>query len=33
MMCSLWVGFSSNWNVSGVGELASVYGLTVGLEP
>lgn len=33
MMCSLWVGFSSNWNAPGVGQRASAFGITVGLEP
>lgn len=33
MVCSLWVGFSSNWNAPGVGQLASAFGITVGLEP
>lgn len=32
MACTLWVGLWSNWNDSGAGETADVFGLTVGLE-
>ncbi len=33
MMCSLWVGLSSNWNSGTASEVSNAFGLTVGLEP